>query len=259
MLVRSEAEVTMLPLLAVDVSFGYNSKPILSSLSFKLAAGTITCLMGGNGVGKTTLFNILSGYLTSCSGKVIVHGRDCTKAAPFEICRAGISRTFQDLRLIPGMTVQDNLRLSFRKQPSESLGRALLPQILFRKESRLQDEKTRQLIDIYQLNAVAEQRADSISFGQQKLLSLACCEASGGTILLLDEPAAGIHIFYQRVITDRLQQLASAGCAILVIEHQSAILKALGQEFLLIRNGMMERYSDFESVVSAQRKNSNHD
>ncbi|MFN9941294.1 MAG: AAA family ATPase, partial [bacterium] len=117
----------------------------------------------------------------------------------------------------PSMSVQDHLRLAFHRQPSETLVRALLPQGLFRKEQRKQDIAATNLLETYALTTVANQRADSISFGQQKLLTLACCEASGGSIFLLDEPAAGIHPQYQEAIIKRLDELAKGGRTILLI------------------------------------------
>lgn len=241
-----------MPLRVEELVFSYGTKPFFSSLSFELLAGTITCLVGGNGAGKTTLFNIISGYLSAQSGQIIIQGRDLTHADPYQISNAGLSRTFQDLRLIPSMSVQDNIRLACRKQPSETLARALLPQILFRQSEKQQEQKTAELLSSYQLRDVAKQRADSISFGQQKLLTLACCEATGGAIFLLDEPAAGIHREYRGAIIERIRCLAKSGQTILLIEHQTDILQALGEQFLLLRDGRVSLHQSFAKMALAQ-------
>ena len=239
------------PLRVENLSFGYGSTPLFSSLSFELAPKSITCLAGGNGVGKTTLFNLITGYLKIKTGKIIIQGRDLTHSAPHQISLAGVSRTFQDLRLIPSMSVKDHLRLSFHRQPSETLGRALLPQGFFRREQKRQDSAAMGLLESYNLREVANQRADSISFGQQKLLTLACCEASGGSIFLLDEPAAGIHPQYKEEIIRRLNELARGGRTILLIEHQTDLLQKLGNQFFLLREHSITRYGHYQGLAMA--------
>ena len=191
----------------------------LAGFSCSLWEGEILGLIGPNGAGKTTLFNVISGFLAPESGNVVLRGISLAGMPPHRIAIAGIARTFQDLRLIRQLSVLDNVLLSFRDQPGEKLGN-----VFFRwKSSREQESANRKqamsLLDEVGLAEKANEPAEDLSYGQQKLLSLVCCLAAKADLLLLDEPVAGIAPEMIEKILGVIRDLPNKGKSVMLIEH----------------------------------------
>ncbi|MCI0541829.1 MAG: ATP-binding cassette domain-containing protein [Verrucomicrobiales bacterium] len=199
----------MLRASGIRKSFGGTN--VLSEIEFSLQPKAITCLLGGNGSGKTTLFNLITGFLRPDAGTIHYGDAELTHEAPFRISRLGVARTFQDLRLITKVSVRDNILLAIPEHPSERLSSALLPQFLHRDRDAADRRKADTLLSDYFLAEVADQPASEISYGQQKLLTFACCAALDASLLLLDEPVAGISPEYRERIAERLASLTVYG------------------------------------------------
>lgn len=239
-------------MLAADqLSFGYPGKTILDGVSFQLKQGQITCLLGGNGAGKTTLLNLITGFLRPNAGSIRFGKTELTGLSPFRISRVGIGRTFQDLRLIGKLTVRENLLLAMPRHPGEYLTRALLPSGLQRNRDTADRQKADDLLVGYFLAKVADQPASAISYGQQKLLTLACCAALDANLLLLDEPVAGISPEYREHIAGRLDNLKTAGKTILLIEHQADFLERTGDAFFYLHTGRLHCFETLTALRSA--------
>lgn len=241
-----------MPTLTVEqLSFSFPGRTILDGASFQLRPGAITCLLGSNGSGKTTLFNLITGFLRPDAGSIGFGATEITGKAPFHISRLGAGRTFQDLRLIGKLSVRENVLLALPQHPGENLGRALLPPCLHRKRDAVDARKTSVLLAEYFLVEVADQPASEISYGQQKLLTLACCAAMDARLLLLDEPVAGISPEYREHIAERLAGLKAAGKTILLIEHQPDFLEHSGDAFLFLHAGRLHRFDTFAELSAA--------
>ncbi|NQU23854.1 MAG: ABC transporter ATP-binding protein [Candidatus Nealsonbacteria bacterium] len=191
----------------------------LAGFSCSLREGEILGLLGPNGAGKTTLFNVISGFLAPESGNVVLRGVNLTGKPPHRIATAGIARTFQDLRLIRQLSVLDNVLLSFRDQPGERLGN-----VFFRgKSSQDQEAANRNeatsLLEECGLAEKANDPAEDLSYGQQKLLSLVCCLAAKADLLLLDEPVAGIAPEMIEKMLGIIRDLPNQGKSVMLIEH----------------------------------------
>lgn len=225
-----------------EISFSFPSKKILDRVSLNLQPGAITCLLGGNGAGKTTLFNLITGFLRVDTGSLSLDGINLNGRAPFSISRLGVARTFQDLRLIGKITVQENVMLAIPHNPGEKLGTALLPKQLCRERDAEDHRKADTLLAEYFLTDVADQLASEISYGQQKLLTLACCTAMDARLILLDEPVAGISPEYREQITERLTSLKASGKTIFLIEHQPDFLECVGDDFLFLQTGRLHQF-----------------
>ena len=244
------------------LSFSFPGRTLLDSVSVQLRTHAVTCLLGGNGSGKTTLFNLITGFLRPDAGSIRLGETEITNRAPFRISRAGVARTFQDLRLIGKLSVRENILLALTRPPDERLGRALLPmgaRAFFLSSST--DEKPEAgnqnepptsnadtLLAEYFLAEVADQPASEISYGQQKLLTLACCAALDASLLLLDEPVAGISPEYRERIAERLASLKAAGKTILLIEHQPDFLERTGDAFLYLQAGRLHRFDTLTAL-----------
>jgi branched-chain amino acid transport system ATP-binding protein/branched-chain amino acid transport system permease protein len=171
----------------------------LAGCSFSVAEREIVGLIGPNGSGKTTLFNIIAGYLPQDGGSVRFRGQDLQDLRPFQIARRGIARTFQVTRIFPKMTLLENL---------------ILPAGAGHRRA-----KARELLDLVGLADLEYEYANDLSFGQQRLLSIVQVLMLDPTLILLDEPAAGVNPTMQNRIVALMRQLNAAGKTFLIIEH----------------------------------------
>lgn len=238
-------------LVVEQLSFGFPGRTILDRVSFQLRPGVVTCLLGGNGSGKTTLFNLITGFLHQDSGSIRFAEIELSRRVPFNISQLGVARTFQDLRLIGKLSVRENVLLACPNHPGEQLGGALMPQRLYRERDTEDRSKADPLLAEFFLAEVADQPASEISYGQQKLLTLACCAAMDASLLLLDEPVAGISPEYRERIAERIASLKAAGKTILLIEHQPDFLERTGDTFLYLQAGRLHRFDTLAALRAA--------
>lgn len=233
------------------LSFSFPKRIILEQVSFRLRPGTITCLLGGNGSGKTTLFNLITGFLRPRTGAIHYGETEITRIAPFRISRLGIARTFQDLRFIGKLSVRENVLLALPHRPDERLLLALLPPSVHRQRNSEDHRKADVLLAEFFLEEVANQPATEISYGQQKLLTLACCAAMDARLLLLDEPVAGINAEYSDRIGGHLASLRAEEKTILLIEHQLDFLERVGDRFLFLEAGRIHSFDSLAELRAA--------
>jgi branched-chain amino acid transport system ATP-binding protein len=234
-----------------NLSFGFSGRVLLNDVSFEAQPSAITCLLGGNGSGKTTLFNLINGFLRPDRGSIRLDDTELMGRAPFRISRLGIARIFQDLRLIGQLSVRDNILLAFLNHPAERLRHALFPSGSVRQRAVDDCKRADILLSDYFLADVAQQLASEISYGQQKLLTLACCAAMDAKLLLLDEPVAGISPEYRERIAERLASLKALGRTILLIEHQPDFLERAGDAFLYLQAGRLHRFNTLAALRAA--------
>ena len=197
----------------------FNGITALANFSSSLRPGEILGLMGPNGAGKTTLLNVVSGFILPEGGNVIFKGKNITGTPPHRIANLGISRTFQNLRLIRQISVLENVLLSFREQPGESLGKVFFHWRKSRAQEASNCNEAMKLLGEIDLGEKAGYPAEELSYGQQKLLSLVCCLAAKAEILLLDEPVAGIAPEMIDRILGIIRELPSKGKSVILIEH----------------------------------------
>jgi branched-chain amino acid transport system ATP-binding protein len=233
-----------------DVHFSYPARTILAGANLLAPDGSITFLAGENGAGKTTLLNLICGFLKPQKGFISLGGENIAGRAPHHIFRAGLTRSFQDLRLVPRFSARENLVLALRRREDETLTTALFGRGQRHRE-RLWRERSDALLADYALTAVAEQPGSELSYGQQKLLTLACCEATGSRTLLLDEPAVGLSVKMREALEHLLLQLKSRGHCLLVIEHQPEFLRRVGDLFVFLRDGRLLSFESANTLLSA--------
>jgi ABC-type branched-subunit amino acid transport system ATPase component len=224
------------------------SKKLLDNISFELEQNRIYALMGANGSGKTTLFNIITGFIKPQLGGVFYNSNKISDLSPYKINRLGIGRTFQDLRLISKLTVKENILLAMSDSPTQAWYKAILPETIYKYEARALEEKAGDIITTCYLQDVEYSLAGEISYGQQKLLNLACCISNGAKLLLLDEPIAGINPKYQERILDLLKRLRNQGKTVLLIEHNTEFLQQIADLFFFLRSGQLHTYNTFTDL-----------
>ena len=195
------------PILRIEeVVKKFGEVPALDHCSFDIERGSITGLIGPNGAGKTTLFNLITGVLQPDTGHVYFNGEDITGKKPHEIARKGVGRTYQIIRVFPGMTLLENLIVVGKGKESHVIHRAM------------------ELLDLVTLVDKKDEYASELSFGQQKLLSLAQVLMLDAELILLDEPAAGINPTLQNELMTLIHQLNSQGKTFMIVEHDMNVV-----------------------------------
>ena len=247
----SSCDVSFFMIVVDQLSFSFPNRTILDRVGFQLRQGAITCLLGSNGSGKTTLFNLITGFLRPDAGSIRKDGVELAGRTPFYVNHRGIARTFQDLRLIGKLSVRENLLLAQPNLQGEKLYRALLPPRFSRNRTADLAKWADTALTDFCLTEIADAPASDISYGQQKLLSLACCVVNGADILLLDEPVAGISFDYRERIAEQLISLTAAGKTILLIEHQLDFLERTGNVFLFLHEGRMDHFNTLNELRDA--------
>lgn len=228
----------------ITKSFGENK--VLRDISFELEKGKIYFLMGANGSGKTTLLNILTGFLTSDKGNISWNGKDIINEDPYLINKNGVSRTFQDLRLIEELTVKENVLLSFKNQEGEKWWKAILPKNKYNTEQN--NNIANKILKETFIGEVGNQKAKEISYGQQKLLTLACCIANDAELFLLDEPVAGVNPNFREKLSNVIRNLQNKEKTFLIIEHNSDFIKLLANRILFLNEGTIFEYESYQDM-----------
>ncbi|MEM9488895.1 MAG: ATP-binding cassette domain-containing protein [Myxococcota bacterium] len=209
---------TVTTLRGVGLCKSYGTVYALDGLDIELPGSGITAIIGPNGAGKTTLLNAMTGLCPLDAGRFYLGDMDLTGCPAHHLVGHGISRTFQHVRLVRQQTVLDNVLLAYPDQRGEGLLAALFRRGFKRQEAELEPRARRVLADLG-LDGAESQLAGALSYGQQKLLSLACCIATGAEWLLLDEPVAGVHPELIDSIGNDLRELSAAGKRVVFIEH----------------------------------------
>ena len=237
------------PVLSViNVNKNFDGTVALDDFSLDVPKNSITGIIGPNGAGKTTLFNVITGFLPADSGRVVYNGKHLNGLKPYLISRLGMTRTFQQLRLITRMTVQDNVLLSFQNQAGEHLKNTFLFPGRVKEEERRNEEKATELLSFMGIEDKASDLAEDLSYGQQKMVSLACCLASGADLLLLDEPVAGINPETIDKILAVIAKLPEEGKTVVLIEHNMDAVMQVCHRVVFMDEGKKIVEGDPESV-----------
>jgi len=207
----------------------------VNDVSFQVRAGEIMGLIGPNGAGKSTTFNLVTGVLSATRGEVTLLGERIDSLASREIARRGVSRTFQHVKMIPGMTVLENVALGAHLRGSSGVASAMLR--LDRNEERqLLKEAEKQLRRIGMAERMHE-LAGNLALGPQRLMEIARALCADPTLLLLDEPAAGLRLKEKQALGDVLRQLRGEGLSILIVEHDMDLVMGLVDRVVVMEFG----------------------
>lgn len=232
-----------------NIDFGFSKeKQILKSLSLSLEEHKIYALMGSNGAGKTTILNLITGLLKPQNGDIFFKNKCITNQQPHKINNSGICRTYQDLRLISKLTVYENILLAMDGNPTNNFAKALLPQFVFRKKIKELEGKADEILNEYLLQDVKNNLAGEISYGQQKLLNLACCVSNGALLLLLDEPLVGVNEEYFEVLQEKICNMVLQGKTILLIDHHTDFIGHVAEKIFFLLDGKIHSFNTMEEL-----------
>jgi branched-chain amino acid transport system ATP-binding protein len=208
----------------------------LENVSLEVSPRGITAIIGPNGAGKTTLFNIISGFNTPTTGNVVFSGENVTGIAPEQIAKRGLVRTFQLVQLFDDLTVLENVKVGRHLHTRGGLLTALLPNLAARQEAAV-ELAARALLQQTGLADCAEILASALPYGQKRLLEIARALAAEPKLLLLDEPAAGLNREETQRLANLLRQIAAAGTAVLLIEHDMSLVMNVAERIAVLDFG----------------------
>jgi len=206
--------------------------------------GQIVAVIGPNGAGKTTLFNLITGALKRDKGKIVFRGEDISELPPYEICKKGISRSYQIVNIFPRLTVFENVQvavLSYQRRSSN----------LFRPAQNIAVEETRNILESVGLSKKGGNIAGSLSHGDQKILEIAIALGNEPELLILDEPTAGMSPEETQETMELVKRLAKQrGLTILFCEHDMDIVFSIAQIIMVMRHGQTIIQGNLEEVRS---------
>jgi len=209
----------------------------VNNVSFNVEQGTIKAVIGPNGAGKTTLFNLIAGNLPANSGKIYFNNTQINGRKPYQIAKQGISRTYQNIKLFHGMTAIENVMLGrhIRSRAGFMAGMLNLPWT-WPEEKEIRD-KARVYLDLLGVAECADTEISNLSFGQQRGVEFARALATEPTLLLLDEPAAGLNIYETAEIGRLITKIKESGITVLLVEHDMSLVMDISDEIVVLSFG----------------------
>jgi branched-chain amino acid transport system permease protein len=207
----------------------------VNNVSFDVGAREIVALIGPNGAGKSTTFNLITGVLTSTGGTISVHGQNIDNAPPQEVVKLGIARTFQHVKLVPDMSVLENVAIGAHLRGHAGAISSML-RLDRADEAKLLAEAARQ-IERVGLSDQIDQPAGSLSLGQQRIVEIARALCVDPILLLLDEPAAGLRHMEKQRLAALLRQLRDGGMSVLLVEHDMGFVMDLADRIVVLDFG----------------------
>lgn len=225
-----------------NITKSFGGVEAIKGSSFVAACGQVTALIGPNGAGKTTLFDIITGLVTPDTGRVWLEDRELTRLSGSVRAAAGLSRTFQQVRLFPYLTIADHLHLAahYPARPWHAFGRTRLDP-----DQELQAELTR-----FGIDRPLHARVSDLSYGQRKLLNMAMALRQPHQVLLLDEPVAGVNSVVQDRIEKLLLELKNHGETMLIIDHDMQFIRRLADHVIALDAGVVVAEGTAETVLS---------
>ncbi|MEC5216563.1 branched-chain amino acid transport system ATP-binding protein [Actimicrobium sp. GrIS 1.19] len=209
----------------------------LSDVNMKITKGQIYGLIGPNGAGKTTFFNVITGLYQADSGTFELAGKPYSPSAPYEVAKAGIARTFQNIRLFGEMTALENVMVGRHVRTHQGVLGAVLRYKAAREEEANIRKRAMELLDFVGIARFAERTARHLSYGDQRRLEIARALATDPQLLALDEPAAGMNATEKLALRELLVKIKSEGKTILLIEHDVKLVMGLCDRITVLDYG----------------------
>ncbi|MGH9966227.1 MAG: ABC transporter ATP-binding protein [Pyrinomonadaceae bacterium] len=226
------------PLQTVKCTIKFGGLVAVCDLDMSVRRGEIYGLIGPNGAGKTTIFNLLTGVYKPTSGEIYFQGQRIDGLRSYEISRRGVSRTFQNIRLFPSMSVLENVMTACHRHAQQNLVDAVLRLPRFVRDEQEHREFAIELLEIFDLARVKEEGGTSLPYGKQRRLEIVRALATRPQLLLLDEPAAGMNPSEQEDLMKLIQQIRDRfGLTILLVEHNMKVVMGVCERIQVVDYG----------------------
>ncbi len=224
---------------AEELTMRFGGLIAVSEFSAGIERGSIAGLIGPNGAGKTTCFNMITGFYKPTEGRVLLNGEDLTGRPPYEACKAGIARTFQNIRLFGNETVLENVMIGCHMRQKTGWLQAVLYLPSYVKEERAIRKRSMELLDVVGLADLASEKANSLPYGAQRRLEIARALATSPSFLLLDEPAAGMNPQETQELMTFIRDIRSRfDLTILLIEHDMKVVMGICEQIWVLDYGV---------------------
>lgn len=231
----------------LGISFG--GLRAVDNLNMSLEKGSLVGLIGPNGAGKTTAFNLLTGVYRPTDGTITLDGVSMVGKTPSEICKAGIARTFQNIRLFHKMSVKDNVKAALHNQTKYSLAESILHVGSYKAKEKEMDDRVMEILKVFDLDGYADTLASNLPYGKQRKLEIARALATNPKLLLLDEPAAGMNPNETAELMQTIELIRKEfDITILLIEHDMKLVSGIC-EYLYVLNFGTELANGTPDVV----------
>lgn len=241
--------MAMLEVTSLGISFG--GLRAVDELSMKIEKGGLVGLIGPNGAGKTTAFNMLTGVYRPTDGGIRLDGQNLIGKKPHEICKMGVARTFQNIRLFSELSVLDNVKTGLHNQIIYSFAESMFHLGSYRKKEKQMDEKAMELLSVFGLEGVADYRAANLPYGKQRKLEIARALATESKLLLLDEPAAGMNPNETEELMETIEVVRKRfGVTILLIEHDMKLVSGICEYLYVLNFGRLLAEGTPKEVLS---------
>ncbi len=206
--------------------------------SFEVPQHALFGLIGPNGSGKTTVFNLVTGFLEQTEGQVFFNGQNITGLKPYQIVHLGLARTFQQVRVFRSMTVMENMLLAPKEQKGENVFWGLVKPAAVRRQEKENVEKAYELLALVGLEGWANELAGNLSYAEQKMVEITRALMTDPELILLDEPAAGINPTLVNRILDYIRKLRDEqGKTFLIVEHDMRVIMNLCERIAVLNYG----------------------
>lgn len=220
------------------ITIRFGGLTAVKELDMAVTTGEIYGLIGPNGAGKTTIFNLLTGVYEPTSGEIYFEEKRIDGKRPYEISRCGVSRTFQNIRLFPGMSVLENVMTACHIHARQNLFDAVVRSPRFERDEREHREFSLELLEIFELAGLREEGGTSLPYGKQRRLEIVRALATRPKLLLLDEPAAGLNPSEQEDLMLLIQQIRDRfGLTILLVEHNMKVVMGVCERIQVVDYG----------------------
>ena len=222
-------------------------------LSIVLRKGTITALVGPNGAGKTTVFNLLTGFIPPDAGSVKLNGRELVGSKPNSVARAGMVRSWQDVRVIPRLSSLENVMLGVQEQAGERLAPLFANVAGVRRREREVRAASMDWLSFVGMAEFADTPAGALSFGQSKLVALARVLSTNADVLLLDEPASGIDTQWVEAMLALIEKVREQGRTVCIVEHNLHVVDHLADHTYFMELGRITDQGTFQELTNSPR------
>ena len=234
------------------VTMRFGGITAVNDLSMRIPTGSITGLIGPNGAGKTTAFNVISGFYNPQEGDILFKGHSVKGFPPHRICRAGMARTFQNIRLFGSETALENVMVGCQVRRKSQWWMPVFSLPSARREEEEIREKAKGLIHRLALDSYMNEKASSLPYGAQRRLEIARALATSPDFLLLDEPAAGMNPYETRELMETIRLVRDKfGVTILLIEHDMKLVSGICDRVTVLNFGVTLAQGETKEVLKA--------
>ena len=234
-----------------DLGISFGGLRAVDELNMKIEKGSLVGLIGPNGAGKTTVFNMLTGVYRPTDGAIRLDGENVVGKKPYEICKMGIARTFQNIRLFGRLSVLDNVTLGLHNDVTYSLPESLIHLGGYRRKEKQMEQKAMEILKVFDLDGQWDYKAANLPYGKQRKLEIARALATEPKLLLLDEPAAGMNPNETAELMQTIEVVRKQfDVTVLLIEHDMKLVSGICEYLYVLNFGRLLAEGTPSAVLS---------